>query len=105
MDSSAIIIIALFAIVIVAAFLVFRQRGRVNIRGPFDTGLELDASNEPTPPSPGVRVRDATSEGGGLLAEDGTGRGADVEKVKVKDDILVSSSPPPSADPKAKPPA
>ena len=37
-----------------------------------------------------------------LVAEDGTGRGADVEGVEVQDDILVSSSPPPGKpDPKA----
>ena len=94
MDTSIVIIIAIFALVIVAAFIVFRQRAKVKIKGPLGTGLDLDASNQPEPPTPAVRVKDAKSEAGGLLADDQTGRGADVESVEVHDDILVSSTPP-----------
>ena len=105
MNNSAVIIIALFAVVAVAAFLVFRQRGRVNIRGPFGAELDLDASNEPVPPPPDVSVTDATSSEGGLLAEATTGGRVVVERVEVKDDIIASSSPPPNTGPKAEPPA
>jgi hypothetical protein len=107
MDSSTavVIIVALFAVIAIAAFAVFRRRGKVSIKAPFGTGLELEASNEPTPSPPGVRVKDAKSRAGGLVAEDSTGRGAEVEGVEVQDDILVSSSPPQTSDPKENPPA
>jgi hypothetical protein len=77
------IIIALFALVIVAAFIVFRQRGKVTIKGPLDTEVDIDASNEPTPPTPAVTIDNAKSKAGGLLAEDNTGRGANVRNVEV----------------------
>ncbi len=94
MDTTIAIIIAIFALVAVAAFLVFRQRAQVRIKGPLGTGLEVDASDQPPPPTPGVRVEDAKSRKGGLVADDQTGRGADVRQVEVEDDILVSSTPP-----------
>jgi hypothetical protein len=87
-----VIVIALFALIIVAAFLVFRLRGKVKIKGPLGTGLELDATNEMKPPTPAVRVEGAESRSGGLLANDRTGRGAEVKDVKVEADIRVSSS-------------
>ena len=94
MDTSIVIIIAIFALVVVGAFFVYRQRAKVKIKGPAGLGVEIDASNQPEPPTPAVRVKDAKSEAGGLLADDQTGRGADVESVEVHDDILVSSTPP-----------
>lgn len=103
MDTNVIaIVIAIFALIVVAAFLVFRQRGRVEIKGPLDIGLKLDASNEPPPLTPGVEMEGVKSRGGGLLAEDKTGRGLKAKDVDVKGDILVSSEPP---GPKAQPPA
>jgi len=93
-STAAIVVVAIFAAIVVAAFLVFRQRGKVEIKGPLGTGLKLDASNEQKPPAPGVEIEGAKSRGGGLVAEDGTGRGAKVKDVEVQDDILVSSTPP-----------
>ena len=94
MDTTAIVVIAILALIVIAAFLVFRQRARVEIKGPLGTGLKLDASNDLPPLTPGVKVEAAKSRAGGLLAEDNTGRGADVKQVEVQDDILVSSTPP-----------
>jgi hypothetical protein len=106
MDTTIAVIIAIFALVAVAAFLVFRQHAKVEIKGPLDTGLKLDASNQPAPPTPGVKVEDAKSRKGGLIADDQTGRGADVRQVEVEDDILVSSTPPAEPpSPKDEPPA
>ena len=96
-----IIIIAVFALVAVTAFLVFRQRAKVDIKGPWGSGLHVDASNEPSPTNPAVVVKDATSASGGLRARDETGRGADVQRVQVEKDIEVSSRPPGGTDPKA----
>jgi hypothetical protein len=54
---------------------------------------------------PGVRIRDAKSRGGGLVAEDRTGRGADVQQVETQGDIRVSSTPAEAgSDPKKGPP-
>lgn len=65
----------------------FRQRAKVEIKGPLNTGLRLDASNEPPPISPGIKIEGAKSRGGGLTAEHGAGRGADVRDVDVQTDI------------------
>jgi hypothetical protein len=98
--TNLVLIIALFALVAVGAFVVFRRRARVDIKGPFGTGLNLSGSNDPAPIQPGVRVADAASRRGGLTAADSTGRGAEVQRVDVDKDINVSSSPPPEkADP------
>lgn len=97
--SAAIVIIALFALVAVAAFLLYR-RADVRIKGPWGTGLDVKGSNEDPDPRPGVNIEDAKSHGGGLLAEDKTGRGAHVSGVEVQDDILASSEAP-DTDPKA----
>jgi hypothetical protein len=101
MNNTAVIVIAIFAVIVIAAFFVFRRRAKVEIKGPLNTGLTLDASNEP-PISPAIRIEGAKSRGGGLTAEDGTGRGADVRDVDVQTDIRVSSNPSNSrTDPKA----
>ncbi len=99
MDTTLVVIIALFAIVVVAAFIVFRSRAKVNISTPVGK-VEIDATNEPAALSPGVKAEDIKSSGGGLVVRDESGRGADVKKVDVKEDVRISSTPPKS-DPKA----
>jgi hypothetical protein len=96
-----IVIIALFAVVAVAAFFVFRHRAKVDIKGPLGTGLHINASNDPPPIDPAVVVEDAASRRGGLKADDETGRGAQVRRVEVDKDIEVSSRPSGGTDPKA----
>ncbi|HXU38796.1 MAG TPA: hypothetical protein VN937_20745 [Blastocatellia bacterium] len=93
MDKTSVIVIAIFAVISVAAFLVFRMRAKVEVKGPLNTGLTLDASNEPPAISPAIKIEGAKSRGGGLIALDGTGRGADVRGVDVETDIRVSSDP------------
>jgi len=98
----AVVVVAIFALVVVAILLVFRQRASGKIQGPLGTGLEWDAANAPPPTTPAVKVKKVESRGGGLLAEDRTGRGVDLKDVKVQDDILASSEPPTGKqDPKA----
>ena len=91
---AAMVIIAIFALVAVAAFAVYRRRADVSIRGPWGTGLDVKGSNEEPSSGPGVNVEDAVSRGGGIRAEDKTGRGASVRRVDVQDDILASSEEP-----------
>ena len=93
MDTTSIIIMATLALIAVAGFLVFRKRGKVEVKGPLGIEFKLDASNEQSAPSPAVKIDGAKSKAGRLVAEDNTGRGVDVKNVDVKDDILVSSTP------------
>ncbi len=99
MDTTTIVVIAIFACIVVAAFLVYRSRTRISVKGPLGTGLEIDATNQPpaapTTLQPGVQIEDATSKCGGILADDQTGKGAVVRRVEAQDDILASSTPPP----------
>ena len=46
MDTTTIVIIAILACIVVAAFLVYRSRAKVSLKGP-GVGLEIDASNQP----------------------------------------------------------
>lgn len=114
MDSTTalIVIVVIFAIVALAALLRYRRKGEASIEV---GGAKVSVKGENEPASaqtaakpsaqaasgsaqPGVNVRDATS-GGGLLAEDKTGKGVNIERVETKDDILASSENP--AAPKA----
>jgi hypothetical protein len=93
MDSTSIVlIIALFAIIVVAGFLVFRKSVKAKIDGPLGMKLDMDASNQPSESKPAIRIRDAECSGGGILAEDNHGAGVEINKVKVADDIIATSS-------------
>ena len=98
MDTTTIVVIAIFACIVVAAFLVFRSRVIVVIKSLFGS-VSIDASNPPpaAPPAPGVVIEDAKTTRGGILAEDETGKGAAVRRVEAQGDILASSK----QDPKA----
>ena len=103
MDTSTAVsvVVALFALVVVGGFLVFRSRSRVDIKTPFGS-LNVEQSNEPPATQPGVVVEDAISRGGGVLAEDRTGKGAAVRRVEAQGDVLASSERPEDRpDPKA----
>ncbi len=41
-----ILVLAIFALIIVATFLVFRKRGKVKINAPLSLSLEVDAANQ-----------------------------------------------------------
>lgn len=91
-SSTVIFIIALFAVVIIAAFLVFRKRGKVKIEAPLGMKLEIDAENQSQEKAAAIKISDAESAGGGILAEDRQGGGIEINKVKVADDIIATSS-------------
>lgn len=86
------IVIALFALIVVSAFFVFRKRGKVKITAPLGLGLEVDASNQTTEKKPAIQISDAESSGGGILVEDNQGNGVEINRVKVADDIIATSS-------------
>jgi len=105
MDTTTSVVVAILACIVVAAFLVYRSKARVSLKGPGGVGLEIDASNQPqtgaAAPTPGVQIEDAKTTGGGILAEDQTGKGAAIRHVEAKGDILASSTPPKDGGPKA----
>jgi hypothetical protein len=91
--------LAILAAVIVVALLVTR-RVRTKLKGPFGTGLDLDASN------PGIHAKKTTSQEGGFRAYDRTAGGVTTDRVTAKQDIELSSELPGKNDnPKAHPPA
>jgi hypothetical protein len=108
MDATAagVLIVIVFALIIIAGFVVY-PRIRANIKGPLGTGLEINGTPNETPPNQAaIKAEDVTSHKGGLLADDRTGRGVDVSRVEVEDDVLLSSAPPQApTNPKADPPA
>ena len=87
-----IIVIALFALIVVSAFLVFRKRGKVKINAPLGMKLDIDASNQTPEKKTAIKISEAESSGGGILAEDNQGGGVEINKVKVADDIIATSS-------------
>lgn len=98
---AALIAIAIFALLVIFLALRFRNRIKGGIKGPLGTEVTFEASNPQRPMAPGVRVEGARSHAGGLLAMDGTGRGADVKDVETYGDIRVTSEPNPKAEPPA----
>ena len=91
-SSAAIVGLVILALVAVAAFAVYGGRMKLKLKGLFGTALELDGSNPPAQQTPGVRIEDADA-GGKIEATDGTGRGADLKKVRAKGDIVAKVSP------------
>lgn len=83
MDSkSIVIIVALFAIVVVASFLVFRKSIKAKINAPLGMKLDIDASNQATEKKSAIEISDAESSKGGILAEDNQGGGRGNKKSK-----------------------
>lgn len=91
-STSIVLIVALFAIIIVASFLIFRKSIKAKIDGPLGMKLDMDASNQEPEKKPAIWINDAESSGGGILAEDNHGGGVEINKVKVADDIIATSS-------------
>jgi hypothetical protein len=102
MDTTAVIILALLIVLALGFFLVFRRRGRVGLSGPLGTRLELQGSNDPPAPTPGVRARDIESATGSVSARDKSGRGGDVAQVRAHKNVSLSNEAPGgSSGPKA----
>ena len=95
MDTTSLVIIvvvALFTLIVVTAFVVFRKRGKVKINAPLGMKLDIDAENQIPEKKPAIKISDAESTGGGILAEDNQGGGVEINKVKVADDIIATSA-------------
>jgi hypothetical protein len=102
--TTVIVLTAIVALVIIALLIRFRQRLGFDWRLPFGFGLKADASNDKPEQLVGVRAKNIVSREGGVVADDGTGRGVDATDVNAKDDVLLSSRPQQVNDPKSSPP-
>ncbi len=87
-----IIVVAILALVVIAALLIYRQRGKVEMTGPFGTKVSVDGSNDPVPPTPGINIGTAISHEGSTVTEDQTGRGIDAERLEAKRDVRTTLS-------------
>lgn len=83
-----IIVVIIFALIAIFSFVVYQQRGEVEIKI-LGMSLKIKGSNEIPQSKPAISAKDIVSREGGLLADDGTGQGIEVEKVNVKDDVLL----------------
>ena len=100
-NTATVLVVALLALVAIGFIVIFRRHTKMRFRGPFKTRLEMEGSNEPSAPRPGVQAEDVTSETGGLTADDETGRGVAVKKARAQKDIkLTAKSPPGQQAPK-----
>ena len=97
-NTAIVIVAAIFTGAVVMAFMRFGRRGRARLKGP--AGLSVDVSGS-SDPLPAVKIANAESKEGGALAEDRTGRGAVIDGVVVKNDLVASSTAQRSNDPKA----
>jgi hypothetical protein len=102
--TAVVIVVVVLAALAVGLLIRFRQRGRIELSGPFGTGLKAEGSNDNIQPAVGIRANKIVSREGGIVADDGTGRGVDVTDVNAKDDVLLSSKPAQTNDPKSLPP-
>ncbi|MBI5294048.1 MAG: hypothetical protein HY869_01130 [Chloroflexi bacterium] len=89
-----IIIVIIFALIAIFSFVVYQKRGEAEIKV-LGMSLKIKGSNEIPHSKPAISAKDIVSREGGLLADDGTGQGIEIEKVNVKDDVLLSSNNPP----------
>jgi len=99
---SAVIVVAIFAVVIIVAALAFRHRLRASIKGPGKISMEMDATNPL--PRPGVQAKNITSRSGGVRATDETGRGTDVDTVDAYKDVHITTRQPQDSLPPKSPP-
>jgi hypothetical protein len=99
---SAVIVVAIFAVVIIVAALAFRHRLRASIKGPGKMSMEMDATNPL--PRPGVQAKNITSRSGSVRATDETGRGTDVEIVDAYKDVHITNRQPQENPPPKSPP-
>jgi len=50
------LIAAIFALLVIIVFLLFRQKAKVDVKGPFGIGVQVDASNQLPPPTPAIKL-------------------------------------------------
>ena len=106
MDTNTLLlwIIGIFAVVVIIALLFYRSRAKAEIKGPFGTGVTIDASNDPppAPTPPGVSMTDVKA-GKDATATNKTGGGVTMQTIDAKGNVTATAENP--TGPKAPPPA
>ena len=98
--TATVLILALLALVVIGFFAVFRRRGKASIHVG-GTRLEVEGSNEPGAPAPGVHGKKLKA-GGHIKGTDDTGRGVKVVQAEATGDItLANKAPAGGRDPNA----
>ena len=93
-NTMIVLVIALFAVIVLAAFIIYRQRARVNIKGPGGLGLGLDAYNDKQPSAPGIQMEDAKAVKGSVRASNEMGDGVAMRRVEAGQDIEATNKQP-----------
>ena len=101
MDTTEVIVLALIVVLALGFFLIFRRRGKIDLKGPFDSHLKLEGSNDPAAPAQRIRARNVQTETGSISVKEKTGGGVDVEGMNAHKNVtLTSEYPGGSTDPK-----
>ena len=90
-NNTAIIISAIFALIVVAIVLVFRQQIEVKIKGFLGMEMDVKASN-PSQSMPGGALIEDVEAGGDARAKTSTGGDAIVRRTKAEGDVEATSS-------------
>jgi len=85
--TAIVVVFGILALVFVAFFAVFRNKGKGKLKGPWGIGLHVEGSNEPQQ----TRVKGIEAGGNVRVTETG-GRGVDASKLKASGDVEISSS-------------
>lgn len=83
----ALAVTAVFSLVAIVALYLFRNRVKLQMKGPAGVEMKLDADNDR---SRAISAHDIVSRKGGLIASDTTGAGIDLARVDVETDVQVS---------------
>lgn len=100
-QTAGLVALGLLALVAVAYLAVFRTRAKMTIKGPGDTGLSIDASNEAERAAAGQVTIERARAKGSIEATNRTGGDARIADVEADQDIRAMSEPSPKAGPPA----
>lgn len=87
-----ILIVALLEIIVASSFPIFQNSVKAKIDFQRGMKLNLDASDRTSENKSSIRIKDAESSRGGLLAEDHRGGGVETIKVRMADGFISTSS-------------
>ena len=90
--SVVVLIILVIPFVLLPRAFAGQRKGKAKFKG-FGMSVDAEASNDIPA---GIQVEDASSTAGGLQAKDTTGRGIRASRVHTKDDISLTTAPPPT---------
>lgn len=89
MDTNTLLlwIVIILAIVAIVGFVVYRKRTHTVIKGPFNTGVSIDASNESAAAPPAGVSMTGVKSGGDVTAHAKTGGAVTLDAIEAKGDV------------------